>query len=540
MKLQKKTNWRPSLEILEARRLLSIYADFNGDGFDDLAIGAPGEDLGTATDAGIVQVIYGSATGLATVGSSNWSQSILGTDSDESGDNFGASLAAGDFNNDGRDDLAVGVPGEDFPPVGQAGAVHVIYGSATGLTAIGSAFFHQDTNRVRDSAETDDLSGKSLAAGDFNADGFADLGVGVPEQDLPDKTDAGAVHIFYGGGAGLKPPGNQTFNMDHPSIPGSAAAGDEFGAALAAGDFNGDGRDDLAIGAPFAKIGTAIESGTFSTLLGSAVGLSATGSQSLGSSDAGAQNGTALAAGDFNGDGRDDLATGAPFGTLGTGIDSGLVWIYQGVPAGLSLNGQIYQSFFGHTNESGDQFGSALTAGDFDNDGFRDLAIGVPGEDHSTFTNNGSVLVAFGSSIGITPTGDVIINQADVPNNEESADHFGEVLAAGDFNGNGAADIAIGTPDEDVGAVGDAGAVYVLYGGAIFTGGQTWTQDTAGIGDTVEAGDNFGGGLDANGGKSAPDGGSGRRDLAQLISADFELESLLTKPNKRRLLNGRR
>ena len=236
-----------NVEALEARRLLAtVWADFNGDGFDDLAIGAPGEDSG----AGLVHVLYGSATGLTATGSQTWGQTILGTDNSEAGDNFGAALAAGDYNNDGRSDLAVGVPGEDIGAATDAGLVHFILGSATGLTGSGDYVMHEDINRVRDICETGDFFGKSLAAGDFDNDGFVDLGVGVPGQDIPGKVDAGGVHVFYGGGTGIKPPGNQTFNLDSPAMSGTATAGDGYGSALSTGDYNGDGRADLTIGAP--------------------------------------------------------------------------------------------------------------------------------------------------------------------------------------------------------------------------------------------------------------------------------------------------
>src|SRR5262245_54731095 len=148
---RRQTKWRPKLEILEARRLLSIYADFNGDGRDDLAVGAPDEDLGTASDAGAVIVIYGSSGGLTSTNSQVWTQeSTLVPDVAEPGDRFGESLVAGDFDGDGFADLAIGVPGESFGVAGQAGAVNVIYGSPSGLAATTTdKFWNQDAPRVR-------------------------------------------------------------------------------------------------------------------------------------------------------------------------------------------------------------------------------------------------------------------------------------------------------------------------------------------------------------------------------------------------------
>ncbi len=499
-----------NVETLEARRLLTtVWADFNNDGFDDLAVGTPGEDSG----AGLVQVLYGSATGLTATGSQTLSQTILGTDTSEAGDNFGAALAGGDYNNDGFTDLAVGVPGEDIGAATDAGLVHFILGSATGLTGAGDYVLHEDTNRVRDISETGDNFGKSLAAGDFDNDGFVDLGVGVPGQDIPGKVDAGGVHIFYGGGQGIKPPGNQTFNLDSPAMSGTADAGDGYGSALSAGDFNGDGRADLAIGVPNS---TASDFGHVAVMHGSANGLSPVGSQlhTDPGSGAGHKWGSALAAGDYNGDGRDDLAAGAPFGELAALTPaSGTVTILFGTATGLTVPGfqKFHQSdFIPSGAETGDHWGSALTAANFDTDGFDDLVIGAPDEDVGATADAGSVDVVHGSASGITTSGDANFTQESMSAVSEVNDHFGESLGAGDFNGNGTADLAVGTPDEDIGAAVDAGTVYVIYT-IVGPTPQTWNQDTTGIFDTAETGDSFGSGLDANGSKSAP-GGSGRQD----------------------------
>ncbi len=188
--------------------------DFNGDGFTDLAVGVKEEVRGQIF-AGAVNVIYGTRSGLDRAHNQLWHQDSLGIeDVAEAGDGFGNALAAGDFNGDGYADLAVGAPGESFDGLDGAGAVSVIYGSPTGLTASGNQFWHQDSPGIPDDAEWEDGFGFPLATGDFNSDGFADLAVGITSEDLGTSMDAGAVQILYGSSSGLTSTGNQFLTQD--------------------------------------------------------------------------------------------------------------------------------------------------------------------------------------------------------------------------------------------------------------------------------------------------------------------------------------
>ena len=242
--------------------------DFNNDGFDDMVIGVPYEDLGGSNqlvDAGIITVAYGSASGLTNPVNLHQYSPGVGTNS-ESGDLFGAALASGDINGDGYDDVIVGVPGEGVGwgarAQSNAGAVHVIYGSASGASGTGSQWFYQNTPGWPGRAETNDRFGSSIAVSDIDGDGIGDLVVGVPGEKLGNYAEAGQVQIRYNPGNWSQTPASvQTLYQNVAGVQNKVETGDRFGSHLEMADVTGDGNIDLIVGVPGESIATRPNAG---------------------------------------------------------------------------------------------------------------------------------------------------------------------------------------------------------------------------------------------------------------------------------------
>jgi hypothetical protein len=501
-------------------------SDFNGDGFADLAIGVPGEDVGIHPDAGAVEVMYGSAGGLTTSGDQFWTQDSPGvTDQTSTGDRFGMALAPADFNGDGCYDLAIGVPFEDLFGTDE-GVVQVLYGSLAGLQADvpNDQVWRQGAHGVQDEPEDRDRFGYALAGGDFNGDGYADLAVGVPLEgigDDPAKEDAGAVEIIYGSSAGLQTtaPADHLWTQDSKSVKDHAEASDVFGSVLAAGDFDNSAHDDLAIGVYAESLTRAgIEEGGVEILYGSDGGLQATApddqfwtQDSPGVKDSAEGDdhfGYALATGDLGNGGDADLAIGVPGESPPPPAvlpEAGAVAVLYGSGGGLQAvapNDQLWTQDSPGIAEAGenlDRFGSALAIGDLGFDVTGDLVVGVPQEDLDDGENMeawGVVHVIYGSASGLTSAGSQLWSQdaPGVADQAEAGDEFGYALTVLELGNGPKAGMVISVPFEDLG-IDDVGAIHVLYGsaGGVTTAGARFLgQNSPGVEDQAEEGDAFG------------------------------------------------
>jgi hypothetical protein len=303
-------------------------------------------------------------------------------------------------------------------------------------------------------------------AGDVNGDGFGDVIVGAPFFDGGDN-DEGRAFVYLGGVAGLDV---APAWRDSPT----GASGANFGNSVAsAGDVNGDGFDDVIVGAPYVVNGQSDEGQVF-VYHGSALGLSTTADWTVESNDNGARLGTDVAAaGDVNGDGFDDVIVSAPYFTAGQS-DEGRAFLYLGSAAGL----QTDPAWTAEPDQELALFGASVSsAGDVNGDGFDDVIVGIPFWENGEYLE-GAAWVYLGSAAGLAPT-PVWTTESD----QDSAQLGLTVASAGDVNGDGFGDVVVGTSSWDNGDINE-GAAWVYHGSAA---GLSATPDWTAEGDQLLA-----------------------------------------------------
>ncbi|MCP4870280.1 MAG: hypothetical protein GY898_16365, partial [Proteobacteria bacterium] len=404
---------------------IANIGDVNADGYDDLAVGAPG-DTSTITGEGTVRIHYGGELGIVTT-----ADVVLA--GGQAGAEFGTSVDGGyDVNGDGYPDVVVG---GDYYDNGQTdeGRIWLFDGGSTGLSSTPSWTGELNQAGAR--------FGKSVAMlGDINRDGFGDIGAGAPDFDGSGTND-GRVAVWHGSATGPATAPNWT----RDGVQDNAA----FGWSVArAGDVSGDGFGDIAIGAYLWDVSPYFDEGKVEVYYGSTLGLATTPAWTFEPDFAQAWLGYSVdGAGDVNGDGYDDLVVGAPYEDDGT-YREGVVRVFRGSSSGLDAT----PSFSYDSDQNSAYAGwSVAGAGDLRNDGYDGIVFGLPNRG-----GVGQMRVHPGSAAGIG--GSVFTLQP-----SQSGQQHGFAVAGGaDWDGDGHADVASGAITYDNGQS-DEGMIRLWY-----------------------------------------------------------------------------
>ena len=377
--------------------------DVNGDGRRDLVVGAPNADPGSRENAGSTYVVFGGAErGSLELG--NLGDRGFRIDGAGAGDRSGFAVSgAGDVNGDGRDDLLVGAPRLDARGAASAGAVYVVFGK-TGTANVDLAALGSGGYAITGAAGGD-LAGVSVSSvGDLNGDGRPEAVIGASGANPLERPAAGAVHVVFGrpggGNVDLANPGDSSFEI---AGKGGSHAGLAVGSSA---DMNGDGRPEILIGAP--------TGGTGDRAAGSGEGYVVWGPAGPGALDLGA----------FDGQG---------FTVRGGGDD------HLGV--------------------------SAASVGDLNEDGRPDVAFGAPFASAGERSRSGTLFVIFGrADAGVVDSTSLGGAGARIDGAGEGDLAGAAADAAGDFNGDGHADVALSAPYADTLSREESGTAYVVFG----------------------------------------------------------------------------
>ena len=435
---------------------VSTAGDVNGDGYDDVLVGARNYDNGQTNEGGAF-VYYGSPTGTSLL--PDWT-----AEGNQSGAWFGRRAeTAGDVNGDGYDDIIVGVQLYDNGQTNE-GRAYVYLGAATGLSTAPAWTMEVNQGWA--------YYGRTVGtAGDINGDGYDDILVGARLYDNG-QTDEGRAYLYHGSPTGP--------SLAPDWIAEGNQAGAHFSEALGtAGDVNGDGYDDVIIGALYYHNGQ-VDEGRVYVYLGSAVGLSTEPDWAAEGNQAGGHFGTAVGTvGDVNGDGYDDVVIGAPYYDGGL-TDAGAAFIYHGSPTGLSST----PDWVVVGDQSAANYGNAVgLAGDVNDDGYDDVIVAAQWYDNGQVVE-GKVYLYLGSAAGVSTT------PAWSDEGEQANAWYGCSLGtAGDVDADGYDDFIVGARDYDNGET-DEGRAYLYCGMSdpcepVTATAFAWTPLTPTVGQSV-------------------------------------------------------
>ncbi|NJN89474.1 MAG: hypothetical protein HC878_03250 [Leptolyngbyaceae cyanobacterium SL_5_14] len=461
---------------------VSDAGDVNGDGLADILVGVGLADPGGRVSAGKSYVVFGKANSTAV----DLSQVAAGVggfviNGELAGDLAGFSVSSGDVNGDGLSDLIIGARYGDPNSVSNAGKSYVVFGKATTTAVNLSQVATGVGGFVINGEAAGDASGFSVNSGDVNNDGLVDILIGARFADPSGRTDAGKSYVVFGKATTTAVNLSQVAAGTGGFVINGETASDASGSFLSAGDINGDGFDDLVVGAPLADPGGRADAGKSYVVFGKANGTAidlvqvatGVGGFVINGETASDFSGRFVSdAGDVNGDGLADLIIGAREADPGGRTNAGKSYVVFGKTSGTAVNLSDIANGIGgfviNGEAANDNAGRSVSGGrDIDGDGLSDLIIGARYADPSGRSNAGKTYVVFGKA----STTAVNLSQVAtgvggfVVNGEAASDESGfSVSDAGDINSDGINDLIIGARFADPSGRSNAGKTYVVFG----------------------------------------------------------------------------
>ncbi len=436
-------------------RTLAV-GDFNGDEADDLVVAhrqsGPGDVAGAR---GSALILPGGSAGPSATSALRLTSEAVESDGPRG---FGESLATAEFNGDGYDDLAVGAFGLGAPV---AGKVYVYRGSENGIDPFSVQVWDRDVANIPGQAGDEDGFGILLVAGRFDGDAFADLAIAAIKGFDTPALHQGVVHVLFGTAQGLTAEGNIGLQY---APAGSLPL---FIAPRVSIDSNADGIDELVATFNVSINTPAPYACLVHELRASLPTWSCFGTHSFDQTSINHDPG-GFAAGDFDGDGIDELITGENDHSQAPLHSSGRSRRWRGLVSSVGIVApevQMLSPAFDPPYIDIGRFGSNHAAADFDGDGDADLVVGEPAWSDATVpVHSGRVHVYAGGPGGLdpTPAQRIDANTTATVLDPPSGLHLGNVLAVGDFDADGCPELALGAPDRSTPGYTGSGAVLIL------------------------------------------------------------------------------